>query len=85
MNNTITANDLKIGGVSALEAIVSNDLEAVITVHGKNTYVVLSNEKYNRLRECELAVALGEAEADVAAGHYHEDSVEGHLNRIANA
>lgn len=85
MNNTLTANELKIGGVSALESIVANGLEAVITVHGKNTYVVLSNEKYNRLRECELAVALSEAEADVAAGRYHEDSVEDHLNRITNA
>lgn len=85
MNNTITANDLKLGGVSALEPILSQGLEAVITVHGKNTYVVLSNEKYNRLRECELAIALSECEADVSAGRYHEDSVEDHLNRIANA
>jgi hypothetical protein len=85
MNNTITANDLKTGGVSALEPILSQGLEAVITVHGKNTYVVLSNEQYSRLRECELAVALGESEADLAAGRYHEDSVEKHLKRIANA
>lgn len=85
MNNTITANELKIGGVSALESIVAHGLEAVITVHGKNTYVVLSNEKYNRLRECELTVALSEAEADLAADRYHDDSVEDHLNRIANA
>ncbi|MEK9159673.1 MAG: prevent-host-death protein [Patescibacteria group bacterium] len=85
MNNIITANDLKLGGVSALEPIVTQGLEAIITVHGKNTYVVLSNQEYSRLRECELAVALSESEADVAAGHYHEDSVEDHLNRIANA
>lgn len=85
MNNTITANDLKVCGVSALETIVAQGLEVVITVHGKNTYVVLSNEKYNHLRECELAVALGEVEADVLAGRYHEDSVEDHLNRIVDA
>ena len=85
MNNVITANDLKLGGVSALEPIVAQGLEAVITVRGKSTYVVLSNKEYNRLRDCELAVALGESEADLAAGRYHEDSVEDHLNLIANA
>ncbi len=85
MNNTITANDLKLGGVSALEPIVTQGLEAIITVRGKSTYVVLSNKEYSRLRECELTVALNESEADVSAGRYHEDSVEDHLNRIANA
>ena len=85
MNNTITANELKVGGVSALEPIVAQGSEAVITVHGKSTYVVLSTRDYDRLRECELAVALAESEADMKAGRYHEDSVEAHLKRIANA
>lgn len=85
MNNIITANDLKVNGVSALEPIVSQGLEAVITVRGKNTYVVLSNEDYNRLRECELAFALSESQEDLVAGRYHEDSVEEHLSRIDHA
>lgn len=85
MNNIIPANDLKVKGVSALEPIVSQGLEAVITVRGKNTYVVLSSEDYSRLRECELAFALSEAQEDLETGRYHKDSVEEHLNRIKNA
>lgn len=85
MNNVITANDLKVSGVSALEPILAEGLEAVITVRGKNTYVVLSNQEYSRLRECELAMALADSEADLKAGRYHEGSVEEHLSRIANA
>jgi len=85
MNNTVTANDLKTSGVSILEPIVGQGLEAVITVRGKRTYVVLSNEEYGRLRECELAMALTDSRADLAAGRYHEDSVEKHLSRIENA
>ena len=84
MNNAITANALKVGGVSALEPIIAKGLEAVITIRGEEAYVVLSKKQYNRLRECELAVALNEAEADVAAGRFHEDSVEDHVNRIAH-
>ena len=85
MNNTITANELKVNGVSALEPIVAGGMEAVITVRGKGTYVVLSNEAYNRLRECELAVAIIESKADLATGRYHKGSVEDHLRRIENA
>lgn len=85
MNNTVTANELKMRGVSTLEPIISQGLEAVITVRGKSTYIVLSNEQYDHLRECELAVALSESEADLTAGRYHKGSAEDHLNRITNA
>ena len=53
MNKIITANELKTGGVSAIEKVISEDSEAIITVRGKNRYVVMDIEKYNHLRECE--------------------------------
>lgn len=85
MYNSITANDLKVKGVSVLDQVLSLDNEAVITVRGKSKYVVLSIDEYNRLRECELEAALIEAKKDLAEGKYHSDSVDDHINRITNA
>lgn len=85
MYNSITANDLKIKGVSVLDQAISLDNEAVITVRGKSKYIVLSIDEYNRLRECELEAALIEAKNDLAEGKYHSDSVEDHINRITHA
>ncbi|QEN09831.1 type II toxin-antitoxin system Phd/YefM family antitoxin [Oceanispirochaeta crateris] len=85
MLNSITANDLKVKGVSILDQAISASSEAIITVRGKSKYVVLSMDEYNRLRECELEAALMEARNDFEAGNYHVGTVEEHINRITNA
>ena len=51
---TITANQLKTKGVSALESVIDENNAAIVTVRGKDKYVVLDLETYNHLRECEL-------------------------------
>ena len=82
--NTLTANDLKTKGVSAVEARLKDDEEVIISVRGKDRYVVMAIEKYTKLREYELAAALQEAKADVEAGRYNTDSVTEHMNRVAD-
>ena len=57
---SITANQLKTKGVSALEEIVREHQAAMITVRGKSKYVVMGVETYNHLRECELEAAIAE-------------------------
>ena len=52
MKNAVTANQLKTKGVSILDTATSEAREAIITVRGKNKYVVLTIDEYNRLREC---------------------------------
>lgn len=84
MNNFITANDLKIKGVTVLEPLAKKGLEAIITVRGQETYVVLTTKAFNHLRECELTAALVESERDISNGKYHDDSVEEHLKRISD-
>ena len=83
--NTVTANDLKTKGVSAAEAKLESGQEVIISVRGKDRYVVMAIEQYAKLRECELAVALQEAKADVEAGRYNSDSVAEHLHRVAES
>ena len=80
---SITANDLKIKGVSIVESALRQDGEAVITVRGERKYVVLDFNTYNKLREYELDIALREARSDIANGNYNTESVDEHMKRIS--
>ncbi len=82
--NTVTANELKTKGVSAVEAYLKVDEEVIISVRGKDRYVVMDFDKYARLREYELTIALQEAKADVDAGRTISESVAEHMQRVAD-
>jgi hypothetical protein len=58
--NTITASQLKTMGVTAIQ----NNHASVITVRGKEKFVIMDMKHYNYLRECELDVALRQAKTD---------------------
>ncbi len=80
--NSITANELKTKGVSVVENALQSDDEAIITVRGKDKYVIIDMNKYNKLRDYELEIALLEARADVAEGRVLLESVAAHMKRI---
>lgn len=82
---TISANDLKTKGVSAIEAALEERPEAVISVRGKDRYVVMDLAHYHHLRECELEAALAETRAELAAGRFVKESPEEHLARLDKA
>jgi prevent-host-death family protein len=82
MAQTITANELKTKGVSILNDETADGAEVIITVRGKNKFVVLPIEKYNYLRECELEAALLESKRDLKEGKFIKESVEKHIKRI---
>ncbi len=52
--NSITASELRAEGIAAIEKRLAVDCEAVITVQGKDKFVVMDMQRYNYLRECEL-------------------------------
>ena len=78
----LSANELKIRGVAAIEAALQEHSEAIVSVRGKDRHVVMSLAQYQHLRECELEAALVEAKADVEAGRIVKESVEAHLGRL---
>jgi prevent-host-death family protein len=80
--NTITANQLKTKGISAIERNLSDDQELVITVRGREKFVVMDMQHYNHLRECELDAALREIKADYKTGRYVSESVNDHIERL---
>jgi PHD/YefM family antitoxin component YafN of YafNO toxin-antitoxin module len=82
--NSVTANELKIKGVSILEDRLKVDEEVIVSVRGQDRYVVIDLEKYTKLREYELAIALQEAKADVEAGRFTVETVAEHMKRVAD-
>ncbi|MFM2397592.1 MAG: hypothetical protein RLZZ144_842 [Pseudomonadota bacterium] len=79
----ISANDLKTKGVAAIEAMLAEHTEAIVSVRGKERFVVMDIAHYHYLRECELEAALAETRADLAAGRSVQESAEAHLARLA--
>ena len=80
----ISANELKTKGVSIIENNLGGSDEFVITVRGKERFVVMDMEHYNYLRECELEAVLNQAKADINAGDFFVESVNEHIKRITN-
>lgn len=82
--STITAAEVKRRGVQAFAAAVRGDGEAVITVRGSERFVVMSVERYNRMRVDELDRAVREARADYKAGRIADRDIKSHMKRLAH-
>ncbi len=80
--SSLTANDLKTKGVSAIEAVLAERPEAFISVRGNDRFVVMEVAQYHHLRECELEAALAETRADIAAGRTVKESAAAHVKRV---
>ena len=75
----ISANALKTKGIAAIEFALSTAPEAIVSVRGKDRFVVMDMARYHYLRECELDAALVESRADLAAGRAVHESFEAPL------
>ncbi len=80
----ISANDLKTKGIAAIETALGESPEAIVSVRGKDKFVVMEIAHYHYLRECELDAALAQTQADLAAGRFVKESPEAHLERLDN-
>lgn len=78
----ISANDLKTKGISAIELALTEAPEVIVSVRGKDRFVVMELSHYHYLRECELDAALAETRADLAAGRALQESPADHLARL---
>lgn len=80
----VSAAEIKRHGVSILSPALEAEGEAIITVRGKATYVVMTMEKYGEIRESELAHAVREARTDYEDGRIADKTVEDHMRRLDN-
>lgn len=78
----LTANDLKVRGIAAIESALAEQAEATISVRGKERFVVMEMAQYHYLRECELEAALAQSRADMAQGRAVQESADKHMARL---
>ena len=69
-------------GIGAISRALEHEREVGLSVRGELRYVVMEADAYQRLRECELEIALQEARADLAAGRVVHESVDDHIKRL---
>jgi len=81
----IPANDLKTKGVSIIESMLESLDEVLISIRGKNKYVVVDMNRYNYLRECELEKALRDTEEDLKNGRSRVLTSAQHFEELDNA
>ncbi len=81
----IPANDLKTKGVSIIESMLETLDEVLISIRGKNKYVVVDMNRYNYLRECELEKALRDTEEDLKNGRSHVLTSAQHFEELDNS
>ena len=79
----ISANDLKTKGISAIELALGRAPEAIISVRGKDKFVVMDMAHYHYLRECELDAALAQSQADLVGGRFVAESAQAHAARLS--
>ncbi len=79
---TISANDLKTKGVSAIEGALKDRDNVAITVRGKSRFVVMDLDQYQHLREQEILAAWHQARADAASGRARPVSAKEHIAEI---
>ena len=82
----ITANDLKVQGIKALNSELKDNDEAIISFRGKPKYIVIDFERYDRLRELELDKDYLETMQDIQKGNYKiistDEELEKHLENL---
>jgi len=82
--NAVTANELKTRGISAVEDALKTEEQVIISVRGVDKFVVMGLEKYARIREAELEMAVKEARSDYMAGRATTESVDEHMKRVTD-
>lgn len=80
----ITANELKTGGISLIEAGLKESPEVIISVEGKKRFVVMELEHYQQLQEAQYLAAWQETQQDIKDGNCHND-IDQHLEKIKQA
>ncbi len=78
----LTANELKVRGIAAIEDALADQAEATISVRGTQRFVVMEVAQYHYLRECELEAALAQSRADVSAGRAVQETAKAHMDRL---
>ena len=56
--------------------------EVAVSVRGQPKFVVMTQEQYQYMRECELEAAIAQSKAEIEAGRFESGSPESHIEKI---
>jgi len=80
----ITANDLKVKGIKAIEKELEERDEAIISFRGKPKYIVLDIEEYETMRALQIEVAYKELKKKKEQGKAYRSDADTLIQRIEN-
>ena len=80
----INANEVKTKGVSIFANLLEKFDELIISVRGKNQYVVIDIERYKELRANELDLAYLKSIQDIEKGKFKVQSAQEHIDELRN-
>ncbi len=78
----INASEVKTKGVSLFGSLLSKFDELIISVRGKERYVVIDIERYKKFRENELDIAYVKTMQDIKTGKYKTQSASEHIKEL---
>ncbi len=78
----VSANEVKKRGVSLFERLLTKANELIITVRGKQKFVVLDIDRYNEFKKYELDIAYLKAMNDIKNKNYKEQSAKEHISEL---
>lgn len=78
----ISANEIKVKGISSLEELLKQNGEVFVTVRGKKIITVLTMEEYERLKDLELEMTIRNAEDDYRNKRFKIESADEHFKRL---
>ncbi|AHF97246.1 prevent-host-death protein [Desulfurella acetivorans A63] len=78
----VAANDLKKKGVKLIDELIKKNNEIIISVRGKQKYVIVDVERYEKLKNSEIELAYLETMKDFKEKRYHTD-IEVHIKNIS--
>jgi len=78
----VNANEIKTKGVAFLGKMLEKADELVISVRGKNKYVVLDIERYNEFRQSELDIAHMKVMQEIKEGRYKSQTASEHIKDL---
>jgi len=77
----ITANDLKTKGISFFDKVLDKTEEIIVSVRGKQKFVLIDMERYKKIREYELDKAYEETLKDIKDKKYTTD-LQSHFKEL---
>jgi len=77
----ITANDLKTKGISFFDKVLEKTEEIIVSVRGKQKFVLIDMERYKQIREYELDRAYEETLKDIKNKNFTTD-LQSHFKEL---